>query len=184
MSEKLAPGLMRLNPRGEVVLCNYDFDTHIIGHVSVKVPIAFAEPFLPSVCRWTRHDLWKTLVSYDDAVAAMIVNNVFLVTVTKSSLIIETKAERIQPQIAVADTRLLFRPETPIGYVRTCPEVKDVTVPPYLLFMDRANRVSIGGSAPRVLPDAVECTDMRLYKSLISTNRPAIYMCSKGPKYL
>lgn len=123
-------------------------------------------------------------MSYDDAVAAMIVNNVFLVTVTKSSIIIETTAERIKPQIAVANTRLLFRPEIPIGYVRTCPEVKDVNVPPYLLFMDRSNRVSIGGGAPRVLPDAVECADVRLYKSLISTNRPAIYMSSRGPKYL
>ena len=54
----------------------------------------------------------------------------------------------------------------------------------YLLFMDENNRVSIGGESPRMLVDAVECSDVRLYKSLISTNRPAIYMSKSGPKFL
>lgn len=35
-----------------------------------------------------------------------------------------------------------------------------------------------------MLVDAVECSDVRLYKSLISTNRPAIYMSKSGPKFL
>lgn len=175
---------MRLNFRGEVVRCNYDFDNRTIGSVRVTLPIAFAESYLPSVSQWTRHDLWKALTSVEDAVASIIINNAFLVTVTKSFLSIETKTDRTQPQIAVADTQLLFSPKTPIGFVRTCPEVKDVNVSPYLLFMDKSNRVSINGGPLRTLVDAVECADMRLYKTLISTNRPAIYMSKSGPKYL
>ena len=184
MSVRLAPGLMRLNPRGEVVRCNYNFDTRTIGHVQVTLPMVYAEPFLASASPWTRHDLWKALVSIEGAVASLIVNNVFLVTVTKSFLSVETKTDRAQPQIAVADTKLLFSPKTPIGFVRTCPEVKDVNIPPYLLFMDDHNRVAVNGGTPSALVDAVECTDMRLYKSLISTNRPAIYMSAGGAKYL
>lgn len=175
---------MRLNPRGEVVRCNYNFDTRTIGHVQVTLPMVYAEPFLSSASPWTRHDLWKALVSTDGAVASLIVNNVFLITVTKSFLSVTTIADRAQPQIAVADTRLLFTPKTPIGFVRTCPEVKDVNVPPYLLFMDDNNRISLNGGMPNTLVDAVECVDMRLYKTLISTNRPAIYMSRSGAKYL
>ena len=184
MSEKLAPGLMRLNSRGEVVQCNYDFDTKIIGFVRVRLPIAYAEPFQQSASHWTRHDLWKALTVNTEAVASMIVNNVFLITVTRSYMSIETKDDNVNPQIAGANTKLLFTPKTPIGFVRTCPEVKDVNIPPYLLFMDENNRVSIGGESPRMLVDAVECSDVWLYKSLISTNRPAIYMSKSGPKFL
>ena len=103
---------------------------------------------------------------------------------TRSYMSIETKDDNVNPQIAGANTKLLFTPKTPIGFVRTCPEVKDVNIPPYLLFMDENNRVSIGGESPRMLVDAVECSDVRLYKSLISTNRPAIYMSKSGPKFL
>ena len=175
---------MRLNSRGEVVQCNYDFDTKIIGFVRVRLPIAYAEPFQQSASHWTRHDLWKALTVNTEAVASMIVNNVFLITVTRSYMSIETKDDNVNPQIAGANTKLLFTPKTPIGFVRTCPEVKDVNIPPYLLFMDENNRVSIGGESPRMLVDAVECSDVRLYKSLISTNRPAIYMSRSGPKFL
>lgn len=184
MSEKLAPGLMRLNSRGEVVQCNYNFDTQIIGFLKVRIPIAYAEPFTPFASHWTRHDLWKALTVNSDAVASMIVNNVFLVTVTKSYMSIETTADRVNPQIAAANTKLLFNPKTPVGFVRTCPEVKDVNVPPYLLYMDKGNRVSIGGGPPRMLVDAVECSDVRLYKALISTSRSAIYLSKGGPKFL
>ena len=184
MSEKLVPGLMRLNSRGEVVRCSYDFDTKIIGFVHVRLPIAYAEPFQQSASHWTRHDLWKALTVNTEAVASMIVNNVFLITVTRSYMSIETKADKVNTQIAGANTKLLFTPKTPIGFVRTCPEVRDVNIPPYLLFMDENNRVSIGGESPRMLVDAVECSDVRLYKSLISTNRPAIYMSKSGPKFL
>lgn len=175
---------MRLNPRGEVVCCSYDFETRRIGHIAVTLPIAFAEPFLPAASHWTRHDLWKALVSQDETVAAMIVNNVFLITVTHNSLMVQTKADRSHPQIAVADTELLFKPTIPIGFVRTCPEVMDVNVPPYLLFMDKLNRVSISGGELKTICDAVACTNMQLYKALITTNRPAVYMSINGPKYL
>ena len=184
MSVKLAPGLMRLNPRGEVVRCNYNFDTKTIGHLTVTLTVAYTEPFLQSASPWTRHDLWKALTVVDDAVASMIVNNVFLMTVTPATLVIETKADRFKPQVALADTKFLFRPKTPIGFVRTCPEVKDVNIPTYLLYMDEQKRVSLNGGPPRVLADAVACTDMQLYKTLITTNKGAIYMSKSGPKFL
>lgn len=184
MSQKLAPGLMRLNRHGEIVPCNYDFDTRQIGHVVVSLPIAFSEPFLPATAVWTWHDLWKALVSFDETLAVILVNNTFLVSVSQHSLIIQRKTDRGRPQIAVADTQLLFRPVTPVGFVRTCPAVKDVNVPPYRLFMDGEQRVSVGGGAPRLLSDAVKCTDMSMYKTLISTSKSAIYMSSSGPKFL
>lgn len=110
---------MRLNSRGEVVQCNYDFDTKIIGFVRVRLPIAYAEPFQQSASHWTRHDLWKALTVNTEAVASMIVNNVFLITVTRSYMSIETKDDNVNPQIAGANTKLLFTPKTPIGFVRT-----------------------------------------------------------------
>lgn len=175
---------MRLNPRGEIVPCNYDFNTCTIGHLRVPLPIAYAEPFTDAASHWTRHDLWKALVELDDAIAVLIVNNVFLVVVTKVSMIIHTKADRMQPQVAVADVTLAFTPTKPVGFVRTCPEVKDVNVPPYLLYADEFNRVSIAGKPLQILRDAVPCSEIQLYKMLITTTRPAIYMSAVGPKYL
>lgn len=175
---------MRLNPSGEIVRCSYDFDSGCIGYIKVSLPIVFSEPFLSSASQWTRHELWKALIAVDEALAVMIVNNVFLVTVTKESLIIQSKADRAKPQVAVADSKLLFNPLRPIGFVRTCPEIKDVNVPPYKLFMDDRNRVSLGGGEFQTLSDAVISTDIQLYKSLITTNRPAVYMSVTGPKYL
>lgn len=175
---------MRLNHRGEVVPCNYDFDSKAIGYVRVDLPIAYSESYHSAESRWTRHDLWKALAVTDDAVATIIVNNVFMVTVRRTVMVVETKSERIKPQISTANVGLLFQPKIPIGFVRTCPEVKDVNIPPYLLFMDESKRVSIHGGQFRTLTDAVECVDTHLYKTLISTNKHAIYMSSEGPKFL
>lgn len=175
---------MRLNPRGEVVPCNYDFDTLEMGHIRTSIPIAYARPFFQASSDWTRHDLWKALVVREGAIASIIVNNVFLVVVTRESMFIQRNAEHLQPQIAAADVYLRFSPSLPIGFVRTCPEVKDVNIPPYLLYMDEYKRVSLGGGPLKTLSDAVPCSDIQLYKTLITTTHSAIYMSNSGPKYL
>jgi len=175
---------MRLTPRGQITPCNYDFQTQLIGYVRVTLPMVFAEEYTPAASLWTRHDLWKELLSDDENVAAMIVNNVFLVSVTRTAITVKSKDVLRRPQIAAADTQLLFNPTVPIGFVRTKPEVLDVNVPPYILYMDATKRVSIYLGEFITVEDPVEGIDMSLYKALIASNRVAIYKSAAGPKFL
>ena len=146
--------------------------------------MVYSMPFSVAESCWTRHDLWKALAQNEAAVASMIVNNAFLVTVFPNYLTVMRKADQEQLEVCSAQTELTFRPTIPIGFVRTCPEVKDVNIPPYVLFMDKYKRVSLSIGEFKTLLDAKKCEDISLYAQLITTNRPAIYLSADGPKYL
>ena len=183
MLKNKVPGLMRLNPRGVISPCNYDYDTQQIGYVKVKLPIAYASEYNPAACLWTEHDLWKLLLSRDDNVAALLLNNTFIITVQRNSLVVHTNR---YPEgcAAPAVVQLQFEPTRPVGFVRTCPAVKDVNIPPYMLFMDDANRVSLRLGEFQYLPDAVPTSATQLYKTLITTQYQAVYQTPGCLKFL
>lgn len=156
----------------------------MIGHIKVHLPVYYTQPYHKFLAEWTRHDLWKALVTTDGAIASIIVNNTLLITVTGSYLIIDSAVGRMKQDIVRAVPKVQFNPSIPIGYVRTCPEVKDVNVPPYVLYMDNAKRVSLHGAPPMSLEDAIPCTDKSLYKTLITCNKSAIYATRDGIKFL
>ena len=174
---------MRLNRLGAIIPCNYDYDTQTIGYVHFRMPIAFASEYNSAECVWTEHDLWKLLLSRDDNVAAMLLNNAFVITVQQDSLTAFSKAHP-DGLDAYADVSMDFHPTRPVGYVRTCPSVKDVNVPPYLLFMDDASRVSLRVGEFHSIPDAVPVFNPQLYKTLISTQYQAVYQTAGGLKFL
>ena len=174
---------MRLNPYGAIIPCSYNFDTRTIGYAHVRLPIAFTEEYNPAECFWTEHALWKRLLARDDNVAALLLNNKFIITVQRSSLIAFSKAHP-DGQGAYAEVSLDFAPTRPVGYVRTCPAVKDVNIPPYLLFMDDACRVSLRVGEFTSIPDAIPTSTTQLYKTLIATQYGAVYQTLGGPKFL
>ena len=178
---RLAPGLMRLNNSGEIVQCNYNFDTKRMGWLQFEIPEVYTQRYAQGYSRWSVHDLWKAVTSQPYAIGALIVNNSILTTVFKDGLDEVSRNKVVQRSTTV--TRL-FHPILQSGYVRTVPRVKDVTVPPYGLFMDRRKRVSLCGRPAIELKDAVATKDISLYKQLIGTDHYAIYMTAEGPKYL
>lgn len=154
-----------------------------MGLLRFKVPLFYAEAHNKSSSVWSEHDLWKILMDYGNALGALIVNNKRLFLVFPSYLLDYGPTER-DGGLYYVDVDQDLSPSIPIGFVRTCPIPKDVTVPPYVLYADEQNRVSIGGARPITLSKAIPCQDISLYKKLITTNHKAVYMTARGPVFI
>lgn len=174
---------MRLHELGEIVPCSYDFDTQTIGPLHVQLPIAHVCNYSPEGS-WSENDLWASLCNNSDAIASIIVNNVFLVNIFWNQVHIYSRSEYWNTQVAAVKVCSTLYPEIPIGWVRTCPSVLDANVPPYKLYMDKSKRVLLNGKELLQLRDAVRCENMLLYKQLIQTDHRAVYMTHDGPRFL
>lgn len=152
-----------------------------MGWLKFAVPEVYTKSYDKNNSRWSIHDLWKALTSEPYAIGALIVNNCILTTVFVDG-IDQVSINRVDHYYPVVARR--FRPITQVGFVRTIPQVKDVSVPPYGLFMDQNKYVSLRGLPPVAIRDAIPAQDISLYKQLISTDHYAIYMTEEGPKYL
>lgn len=154
-----------------------------MGLLQFKLPVAYTQPFAEGSEGWTRHHLWRALADDNMAIGALIVNNYYLVTVHEQGLILQSPNVEDRPWRVCPDIIREFVPKTPIGFARTRPDVKDVKVPPYRLYMDEVHRVYLGGQF-RTVEDAVPCTDVKLYRQLLSTGNDAIYLSAAGPKFI
>lgn len=172
---------MRLAVKGEIVPCNYDFDTKRIGHVVVDMPYHYSTAYIEGVSDWSKHDLWKELVTREGALAAVIVNNQLLITIRNGNIVVSYDNGS---RAIITDVKKLYHPRIPVGFVRTCPEVKDVNVPPYRLYTDDNGIAALGEIELIKTMNACECTDMSLYRSLIKTDYRAVYMSTGGPVYI
>lgn len=183
MQRRLAHGLVRLGPLGQVLPCNYDFDTQRMGPLQFDMRLAYTTPYVPAADGWDEHSLWRGLMEAPRALGAVIANNHFLVLIYPNGLVRRHLSPYVPDSEICMEVKSDFQPHHEVGYVRTKPGVKDVGVPPYRLFVDRENRAYMGGRLVS-LEAAVPCTDTSLYKQLLLTGKSAVYMTDKGPTFV
>lgn len=175
-------GLYRLCYGSEIIPCSYDFETCKLGELSFVSPIPYLHEYMISRAKPPRHLLYQALLDRKDAVGVYITSNTYIMTVLSNGIIAshwaEDDVELYTAKIHVPNRRLL-----PIGYVKTRPECKDVTITPYKLYYDVDSKLAFHNMMWFKLDEnPTGVNDVSLYKELISTDKECIYQTISGER--
>ncbi|MDR1523230.1 MAG: hypothetical protein LBS29_04700 [Endomicrobium sp.] len=128
---------------------------------------------------WT--NLYKRLLYSDNIDAVYAVNNTFVMKVFSNYITAEDvyTSEIIMYEV---DIKRKVRDLYPVGYVKTRPLSKEITILPYLLVYDRLNAELFLHGKWISVTDVASSVDVQIkqYASLLKTDKEAIYLSKDG----